>query len=337
MRVRAWLGVVFLIFLTAVLAFMAATAFLRYAESPVDPAVGRQVVEVPQGASFERITSILEDAGLVKDRRAFYVLALIEDVQKRVKAGEYELYGTQSPRDILESLVEGRVRKYHVTVPEGFTLRGIAGRLAAAGVVDERRFRALAADKDLLSSLDIDNDTAEGFLFPTTYTFTKSMNEEDIIRHMAGELLRRITPDMRAAASDRGLTLKEIVTLASIIEKEGGVKEEKPLISAVFHNRLKKGMKLQSDPTVIYGIEDFDGNLQRRHLKMESPYNTYLISGLPPGPICSPGLDSIQAALNPSTEPYLYFVSKGDGTHHFSSSLTEHSKAVQQYQLRKKK
>jgi UPF0755 protein len=324
------------LFVTASL-LLSSMIFLNYVESPVEFIERYVTVEIPPGASFNDVTDILHTKGLVRYKEAFYLLALLEKAPERIKAGEYELYSSMSPGDILDTLLEGKVRGYRVPIPEGFTIRQIAARLAANSLADEKRFVDSAYDEALLSSLGIAGESVEGYLFPDTYVLSRSMGEEKIIRFMVGQLRRKITFKMSERMSEIGLNMREILTLASIIEKEGGSAEEKPLISAVFHNRLKRGMKLQSDPTVIYGIKDFDGNITRRHLLRKTPYNTYRIKGLPPGPICNPGVDAIVAALYPASVNYLYFVSKNNGAHHFSSNLIDHNKAVIRYQIKRKK
>jgi UPF0755 protein len=222
-------------------------------------------------------------------------------------------------------------------IPEGFTVRQVARRLSDWGLVDYETFIARARDPRLLQALGIQGGSVEGYLYPETYIFTRSMGEEEIIRYMVRQFRKRQRPEWEKEAEKKGLALEEVITLASIIEKEGGLPEEKPLVSAVFHNRLKRGMKLQSDPTVIYGLEDFDGNLKKSHLRKNMPYNTYVHKGLPPGPICNPGLDSIEAALYPATVPYLYFVARNDGSHYFSTTLSHHREAVLKYHIRKEK
>jgi UPF0755 protein len=311
--------------------------FLNYIESPVEFIERYVTVEIPPGASFYDVTDILRTKGLIRYKEAFYLLALLEKAPERIKAGEYELKSSMSPGDILDKLLEGKVKGYRVPIPEGFTIDQIAARLAANNLADEQRFVDSAYDEELLSSLGIEGESVEGYLFPDTYVLGRSMGEEKIIRFMVSQLRRKITFKMSERMSEIGLGMREVLTLASIIEKEGGSVEEKPLISAVFHNRLKRGMKLQSDPTVIYDIEDFDGNITKRHLMRKTPYNTYRIRGLPPGPICNPGMDAIVAALYPAPVNYLYFVSKNNGAHHFSSNLVDHNKAVIKYQIKRKK
>ena len=311
--------------------------FYSYVENPVD-SEGRAVeIEIARGTNFSVVVNLLEDAGLITHKKYFLLLAHVKGAPKNIRAGEYELNSSMSPGQIIDKLMEGRVKGYRVSIPEGFTVRQMAARLAAKGIVDEKRFIALTQDRELLASLRIKGASAEGYLFPDTYVFSRPMGERKVIKFMADHFWRRITPEMEKRAKELGFTMDEIVTLASMVEKEGGEKGEKPVIAAVFHNRLKRRMRLQSDPTVIYDIEDFDGNLKKRHLETKTPYNTYQIRGLPPGPICNPGLDAIVAALYPAPVDYLYFVSKNNGSHHFSSNLKSHNKAVITYQIKRRK
>ena len=216
----------------------------------------------------------------------------------------------------------------------------ISRRLAALKLVNEKEFITLTADKPFLTSLGIEAGSIEGYLFPETYQFNRSMTTKEVIRIIVRQFWKEITPEMRKRAEKMGLTLNEWVTLASMIGKESGNKGEKTLISAVFHNRLAQRMKLQSDPTAVYHLEQ-EGTpvktIRRRHLTADTPYNTYRITGLPPGPIANPGIDSLRAALYPDRVGYLYFVSTNDGLHHFSTSLDAHRKAVSKYQINRQK
>lgn len=330
-----WIKIITVIVLIAV-SFIC-LALYNYAYSPIDFQYREVTVEIPRGSSFYQTADILNKAGLIKYKQGFYFLALVTDTLKRIKAGEYDLLSSMTPLDVLGRLTGGKVKEYQVFIPEGFTLSQIASRLEDQGLVDRETFMGLASDSSLLSSLGIEGESAEGYLFPDTHTLNKSMGEEGIIRFMVRQFRNVMTPDMVKRADELGLTEGEAVTLASIIEKEGGPQEERSMISAVFHNRLKREMKLQSDPTVIYGIEDFDGNLRKSDLLKTTPYNTYRIKGLPPGPICNPGREAIEAALYPASVNFLYFVSKNNGSHHFSSNLKEHNKAVLKYQIKRKK
>jgi UPF0755 protein len=192
----------------------------------------------------------------------------------------------------------------------------------------------LATDRPFLKSLGISAETVEGYLYPDTYRFARPTTAKDVMRAMVDQLGQVLTQEWQVRAKDIHMTIHEVLTLASVIEKETGSGDERPHISSVFHNRLRKKIPLQSDPTVIYGLPNFDGNLHKKDLSHPSPYNTYRWAGLPPGPIASPGAESIRAALYPAPSAYLYFVSKNDGTHEFSTNLIEHNKAVEKYQKR---
>ncbi len=302
------------------------------ADPPVEPIV--HSVAVPEGASLQEVAALLEERGLIRSQTGFRILGKLTGADRRIRPGEYALHPGLGPLQILSDMVEGRVRLHPVTIPEGFSVAQVAARLAKQELVEERLFLALTEDREFIRTLDLKVPTLEGYLFPTTYHFPKSANAREIIRTMVTFTRKAITPELRARAEEKGMSLHEVLTLASVIEKETGVASERPLISAVFHNRLRRGIPLQSDPTVIYALESFDGNLRKRDLSVESPYNTYRIKGLPPGPIANPGAESIAAALHPAKAPYLYFVSRNDGTHHFSSTLAEHNRAVDKYQRR---
>ena len=292
----------------------------------------RQVV-IPQGVPFKGVARILDEGGLLRSPTGFYLMARLMGVTERVQAGEYELSTTMLPLVILHKLVTGDVMKYRITIPEGYTVRQIALRLQELGIIEgQEQFLSLAFSPDLAAGLGIEAKGVEGYLFPDTYLLPKGVSASDIIKTMVGKFKRVYEPDFSRRAAELGMTDREVVILAAIIEKETGVSEERPLISAVFHNRLKRGIPLCSDPTVIYGIPDFDGNLKKRDLERRTPYNTYLKKGLPPGPIANPGRSSLLAALYPAPVQYLYFVSRNDGSHYFSTTLREHNEAVWQYQ-----
>jgi len=324
-----------IIFTAVAFSLLFLAAALTILKSPVDRDDNRVIVEIPRGASFTAAVSILSDAGLIKHKTLFYSLAKLKNAQTRIRAGEYELSTSMSPAHILEKMIRGEVVDYPVVIPEGFDVRMIASRLAEEKLISEETFLKLTRDRAFLSSLGIDAASAEGYLFPDTYTFTKKMGEKEIIRTMVSRFKEKVTPAMYRKAADKGLSEKEFITLASLIEKEAKLKSERPLISAVFHNRLARGMKLQCDPTAVYDLKGFEGTIKRSHLRRRSPYNTYVIHGLPPGPIASPGIESLMAAINPAPVNYIYFVAKNDGSHHFSSDLRSHTQAVSRYQNKK--
>ena len=329
---------------TALLLILVATltgvAFFRYATSPVARLTVTKIVDIPKGAGFFRITEIMNDAGLVANRPFFWLLAIGKGATRYIRAGEYEFTGSQSPSEIIDKLVRGEIKSYTLMLPEDITVNDVAKRLLADKLINEKEFMALAVDREFLGSLGIEAESIEGYLFPETYQFDRSMTTREVIRIIVRQFWKKITPDMRNRAEKIGLTLNEWLTLASIIGKESGNKEEKPLISAVFHNRLKRGMKLQSDPTAVFHLEQAGTPVKtvlRSHLKNNTPYNTYMIDGLPPGPIANPGIDSLRAALYPAHVNYLYFVSKQDGSHQFSASLDEHNQAISKYQIKRQK
>jgi UPF0755 protein len=312
-------------------------AGLYYAVSPTDRRDETVTVDIPKGTSFLRSVDLLENAGLIKNKYLFYAVVIARNAQGNIRAGEYELSTSMSPLDIINKLVKGDIVSYKVTIPEDFTVAEIAARLASYKLVDEKAFMSISGDPKFVASLGIEGKSAEGYLYPDTYILDKSMGAKDIIRMMVSQFWKTFTHDMQERAEELGMTMPQVVTLASIIGKESGFKDEKPLVSAVFHNRLKKRMRLQSDPTAVYDLKSITKVIKRKHLQKNTPYNTYVISGLPPGPIANPAIDSLQAALYPASVNYLYFVSNNDGSHNFSSSLSAHNRAVLKYQFDRKK
>jgi UPF0755 protein len=303
--------------------------FISTAVTPATP----QLVEIKSGSSFSRVASQLEQSGIIKDARLFTLLARWHKATGQIHAGEYLFETSAKPDDILARLIAGDIRKFQVTIPEGFNLQEIAARLEKTGIGSADEFLTLCSDARFLNELDIDAASLEGYLFPETYTYSSSTTPSQILTAMVAQLRMQLTPGLLESAATLNLNRHQLLTLASIIQKEAGNVMEMPLISAVFHNRLKRGIALQADPTVIYGITDFDGNLTRKHLETPTPYNTYRTRGLPPGPIASPGRFALQAAANPAESKDLYFVSRGDGTHVFSTNLNDHNRAVRRYQL----
>jgi UPF0755 protein len=319
---------------------LTAAAFSRYAGAPVSHLLAVKIVDIPKGAGFFRITEILNDAGLVENRPFFWVLALGKGATRHIRAGEYEFTGSMSPSTILDKLVRGEIKFYSVTLPEDITMNDVAKRLVADKLINEKEFMALAMDKSFLVSLGIEGDSIEGYLYPNTYKLDRSMTTREVMRILVRQFWAEVTPEMRKRAEEIGLTINDWVTLASIIGKESGKRDEKALISAVFHNRLKLGMKLQSDPTAVYRLEQGGNHVKtvlRSHLAADTPHNTYLITGLPPGPIANPGIDSLRAALYPARVGYLYFVATSDGAHQFSTTLEAHNRAVSKYQINRQK
>jgi UPF0755 protein len=308
-----------------------------YADKPADCNSPREViVDVPPGQSLKATADNLHLENLIKSPLKLVWIARLRGYAKRLKAGEYLLSTGMSPRQILETMVKGDVLLHKLTIPEGYTTDQIAELVAEAGFASKAEFIRAAANEDLVKKMGLDAETFEGYLFPDTYYFSKEASVEKIISTMVQRFWTIFKPEWRERANHLGFTIQQVVTLASIIEKETGAPGERKLISSVFHNRLKRKMRLESDPTVIYGIKDFNGNLTRKHLQTKTPYNTYRIGGLPAGPIANPGRASLEAALYPDDTDYIYFVAKKDHTHYFSTNLKEHNRAVRKYQLGRK-
>lgn len=290
-----------------------------------------RVLQVAPGASLIAVANDLHRHGVIRHALLLRILAKWHDQEQRIQAGQYSFSVPATPQQILERLVRGDVDRVSLTIPEGFTLRQIAHRIEEAGYGSAQRILQLAQDNNFVAGLAVEAETLEGYLFPETYRFVPGTTETALLTMMVDQFRSRLTPDLRDAARQRGLTVHQHVTLASLIEKETGLVSEMPLVSSVFHNRLAINMRLQTDPTVVYGLEDFTGTITRRHLSTPTPYNTYIIYGLPPGPIASPGLAALTAAVYPAESDFYYFVSRGDGSHHFSRNLREHNNAVQRY------
>jgi UPF0755 protein len=258
--------------------------------------------------------------------------ARVAGLDRRLQSGDYQIDPGLSFPKLLSVLRDGRGRFASVTVPEGWRVEQIAERLAAAGVCVREGFVAAARDRSLLSELAIPGPSAEGYLFPETYSLQVPARAADVVRVMHRQFAK-VWGELTTGAPPRDLAPLAAVTLASIVERETAAPEERPVVAAVFLNRLRLGMPLQADPTVIYGIAGFDGNIRRRDLAAANPYNTYVVRGLPPGPIANPGRASLAAVLAPAPVDYLYFVARRDGTHQFSRTLAEHNRAVQRFQL----
>jgi UPF0755 protein len=295
------------------------------------------LVAIPSGTSLDSASRLLTTKGVVKDPWLLKGLFYYNRTQAKMKAGEYVFDRALTPFEVYDKLLRGEQQYLVITVPEGTNTFDLPAILAKEGIKPEAVQAAMKSPLVLadLQSIDPGIHNCEGFLFPETYFFTKTDDAEKILLKMIGEFKKRFLSQIRTRAQELGMSVLNVVTLASLIEKETGQGSERRLISGVFHNRLKHSMLLQCDPTVIYALRltnDYKGTLTRADLQKQSPYNTYVTPGLPPGPICNPGAAAIQAAMNPETTDKLYFVSKNDGTHYFSATLQEHNRAVQQYQ-----
>ena len=304
--------------------------------TPVTQSAPAVVFEIPKGSSFLTIAGELEKRGLIRSKEAFYILAWYRKELALLKAGEYKLSPAMSPEEILEILVSGKVVRHLVTIPEGYNMFQIARLLDRGGLAKNDAFLAACTDWDFLRKHRIQGDSAEGYLFPESYYLSKSSSASEIAATFILQFWKVWKDngfDTRVA--EIGSTVNEVVTLASIVELEAAVQDEKPLIASVFWNRLERGIPLQADPTVKYGVlierKIKKKRLTWKDLRKSTPYNTYTLKGLPKGPVCNPGLESLKAVLYPKKTDYLFFVSKGNGRHYFSKTLREHNRAVNKY------
>ncbi len=292
-------------------------------------------VEIPKGSTFRQVADIFAREGIIRNRMVFLIMGRVSHIDRKIRAGFYSIYGSMNLLDLFDVLRKGQIIEYEVTVVEGDSLREIASKLTQKGIMPEDDFHRLAVDRGILNAFAIDAPSLEGYLYPDTYRIPKGMEAREVIGMMVARLRQQFSDAMRDRAEDIGLSEREVLTLASIIEKEAATDEERPLISAVYHNRLRKKIPLQADPTAVYGIKSAGERITSDDLKRKTPYNTYKIQGLPPGPISSPGLKSIVAALYPANVRYIYFVSNNDGTHHFSTTAEEHAVAVRAYRAKR--
>lgn len=294
-------------------------------------------VDVPPGARASDAVKALVDAGVLRDARTARLILERSDKTRGIHAGEYRFERALTPVEVLQRLIAGRVFLRRITFPEGLHRFELARRFAATGFGSEADFLDASASPGLIVDLDERATDLEGYLFPDTYTLGRSDGARVLVERMVQGFRKAVGPEARARADGIGMTLREVVILASLVEKETARADERELVAAVYHERLRRGMLMQADPTVIYGLireGRFDGNLTRAHLREPGPYNTYARAGLPPGPIANPGKAALDAAFAPAAADYLYFVSRNDGSHAFSRTLAEHNRMVEQYQRR---
>lgn len=315
----------------------AAVASFKAAEyyflAPLDPTnTATSIFEVAPDKNFREVAANLEVNNYIKHRYAIRLLAKLQKKDTLVMAGEYEFSPSMNPQQILDAMVEGKMILRTITLKEGVTLREIGPILEESGVTQKALFDQALQDPKLLEELKVPASSFEGYLFPETYRIQRNTPPRKVIQTLRNQLESRWLEEWNMRLLELQMTKHQVLTLASIIEKESGNAEEQPIVASVFHNRLNKGMRLQSDPTVIYGIRDFNGNITKVDLQTATPYNTYIIPGLPPGPIASPGLSAIKAALYPAETNYFYFVGNGKGKHIFSETLDEHNQAVNVFQ-----
>jgi len=322
-----------LVLLGIALAVPAAGAlWWRNALQPVGESETDVVFTVAPGTSLRRLGRDLETAGLVRNAHAFEWLGRSREAASQLRAGEYLLRNHWGADEILDQIVAGHVRTYEVSLPEGLTAAEMAVRIEAAGLAEAEAFLAVVHDPAAPARFGVEGPGLEGYLFPETYQLARGLSVERVVGTLVDHYLK-VWREIEPAAKARGLSMRDVTILASIVERETGAVGERPLIASVFHNRRAIGMRLETDPTVIYGIPNFDGNLTRAHLEdATNTYNTYQIPDLPPGPIANPGAAALRAVVDPADEKYLYFVSRNDGTHIFSRSYREHVNAVNRYQ-----
>lgn len=319
----------------AVLASVAVAALTWEAWRVVTPAAalreGPLTVDIPANGGALGVAGRLGEAGAIRSPTGFVALSMVRGSLRSLKAGEYEIPRGASTLEILSLLEHGRVRQHAILHPEGATVAELARALEQARLARAADVLSAATDPAFLQAQGIDGPSVEGYLFPDTYHFVRGMTPEQMLGRMIQRMQAKLTPEIRERARARHLTSHELLTLASIIEREAVAREEQRVISAVFWNRLRLAMPLQADPTVQYAVGRERRALTRADLTADHPYNTYLRAGLPPGPIASPGLDAVEAVLDPAPVKYLYFVKKDDQRHHFSMTVEEHKSAVARY------
>lgn len=289
-----------------------------------------RVVSFPPGSGIKKLATELQKGGIIRSAWHFILVSRLRGQAHRLKAGDYRFNDSMTTADILRKVENGDVDFQRFTLPEGYSIYQAAELLEQQHILAREVFLRACGDPRLLTRLKIRSASAEGYLYPATYNLSQGETAEQLVAQMVANFEKNYT--VIASGPAGGAVLRhDLVTLASMIEKEAVSPAEKPLIASVFYNRLRVGMPLQSDPTAVYGVRAFSGTVTKADIERPSPYNTYLNPGLPPGPIGNPGADALRAALHPARSPYLYFVARQDGTHQFSQTLEEHNRAVQKY------
>ncbi|HKB10294.1 MAG TPA: endolytic transglycosylase MltG [Vicinamibacterales bacterium] len=315
---------------------VAAVMYVRVNQPYRGFAGSEQFVELPPGSGSRAIAQRLVDAGVVRDLSTFRTALWFSGQGRHLKAGDYRFDRSMTPFEVIDKIARGDVFVINVTFPEGLSVAEMARIAESHGLGTAASFAAAAKEGSLVHDVDPSATDLEGYLFPETYAVSRHADAAKLIRLMVSRFDHVFTPELRAAAAARGLSVRQAVTLASIVEKETARPEERPLVAAVYTSRLRIGMPLQCDPTVIYALiraGHYDGNIHKADLSFDSPYNTYRYPGLPPGPIASPGRASLEAAVHPAAADYLYFVSRNDGSHEFARTLDEHNRNVHKYQV----
>jgi UPF0755 protein len=293
-------------------------------------------VEIPPGAAPVTIGDRLVEAGVVRDEVTFRSALWFSGRARELKAGEYRFAEAMTPRDVIDKIARGDVYRRNVTFREGLTIAEMARVFEASGFGTAEEFEKAASDPALIREIDAAAPDLEGYLFPETYALPRNTPASALVAQMVSFFQRALTPELREAYKARGLSVREAVTIASLVEKETAVEHERPMVAAVYLNRHRIGMPMQADPTVIYALQRagrYDGNIRRADLQFDSPYNTYRYPGLPPGPIAAPGRASLEAVAKPADVDYLYFVSRNDGSHIFARTYEEHSRNVREWQI----
>ena len=301
-------------------------------------AEAEQFVEIPPGSGTATMGRRLAEMGIIRSPSSFRLAVWLRGAGRRLQAGEYRFERPMTPAEVVDKIARGDVYVRAITFREGLTAREMAALYESSGFGTAAEFIAASRNAQLVNDIDPAARDLEGYLFPDTYTLQRRATAAQLIERMVNQFKKALTPEIQQQASARGLNVRELVTLASLVEKETGKAEERRVVAGVYANRLRIGMGLQCDPTVIYALMlagRYDGNIRKGDLQIDSPYNTYRYAGLPPGPIAAPGAASLAAAANPADVPYLYFVSRNDGSHVFSTTLEEHNRNVNEFQRRR--
>jgi UPF0755 protein len=328
------------VFLVVALAAVAAVVANRAWHRLNDPfraySGTEQFVDFPPGTGAAEFGRRLTDAGVVRDALTFRMALWWTGDARSLKAGEYRFERPLSALEVVDLLVRGEAYLRRITFPEGLTITAMSSVFESSGFGTAASFAEAARNKALIASLDAQASDLEGYLFPDTYAVPRRTSATQLVALMIDRFQESYSESIRNRAKELGLSTRQVLTLASLVEKETARADERSVVAAVYHNRLKRGMPLQADPTVVYALERagrYDGNIRRQDLQFDSPYNTYRYPGLPPGPIASPGLAALEAAVRPEPVPFLYFVSRNDGSHAFSETLAQHNRNVREFQV----
>jgi UPF0755 protein len=316
------------------LALVFGIPFIRYGvflNFPAGSGENKKIIDVKEGFTLKKIARELERMRIISSEELFVVYAKLQGSEGEIKAGPYLFDDGMTPPVILRKLLAGEVFVRRFAVPEGYSMYQIAELLERRGIMGRDEFLEQCTNRSLIEELGINAASVEGYLYPCTYDINPDTTADGLVRDMISQFRKHYFQQFEARAKALGMSPREVLTLASMVEKEAMEPCERPLIASVFLNRLRRGMPLQSDPTAVYKVRAFAGRVSRKDIMLDSPYNTYRIKGLPPGPIGNPGPDAIEAVLNPARTNYLYFVARMDGTHFFSATLEEHNRAVEKY------